>query len=73
MTQITARMPDDLVAPLDAAAAQLRRSRAEAMRQALESYLDDSDDLAVAVERLRGPFDTVLDRDEVKRDLRRSD
>ena len=43
------------------------------MRQALESYLDDFNDLAVAVERLHNPFDLVLDWDEAKRDLLRSD
>ncbi len=36
MTQITVRVPDELVESLDAAAAQLKRSRAEVIRQALE-------------------------------------
>ncbi len=69
MTQITARVPDELVEALDAAASQLRRSRAAIVRQALERYLDDFDDLAVAVERLRDPADPVLDWDEVRREL----
>ena len=51
---------------LDAAAAQLKRSRAEVIRQALEHYLEDFDDLSVALERLRDPSDPVLDWDEVK-------
>ncbi len=54
---------------LDAAAAQLKRSRAEVIRQALERYLEDFDDLSVALERLRDPSDPVLDWDEVKVDL----
>ena len=72
-TQVTARLPDDLVAGLDAAAAALKRSRAEVVRQAIESYLEDFDDLSVAVERLRDPSDPVLDWDEVRRDLLGSD
>ena len=69
MTQLTARVPAELAEALDAAAAQLKRSRAEVVRQALERYLEDFDDLSVALERLRDPSDPVLDWDEVKVDL----
>ena len=55
MSQITARFPDEVIEALDAAASQLRRSRAEIVRQAVERYLEDFDDLTVAVERLRDP------------------
>ena len=73
MTQITARVPDALAESLDAAAAQLKRSRAEVIRQALENYVEDFDDLSLAVERLRDPSDPVLDWDEARRDLVGSD
>ena len=73
MTQITARVPDKLAEALDAAAAQLKRSRADVIRQALEHYLEDFDDLSVAVERLRDPSDPVLDWDEVRHGLLGSD
>ncbi len=73
MSQITARLPDDLVVALDAAAKELKRTRAEIIRQAIERYLEDFDDLSVAVERLRDPSDPVLDWEEVKRELHRSD
>ncbi len=73
MSQITARVPQSVVDELDAAAARLRRSRAQVVREALERYLEDYDDLAVAVERLRDPSDPVLDWDEVRRDLLDSD
>lgn len=69
MAQITARVPDEVAKALDAAAATLNRSRAEVIRQALESYLEDFDDLTVALERLRDPSDPVLDWDEVRREL----
>ena len=69
MAQITARVPDEVAEALDAAAATLNRSRAEVIRQALESYLEDFDDLTVALERLRDTSDPVLDWDEVRREL----
>ena len=71
MDQITARVPHAMVEALDAAASTLRRSRADVVREALERYLEDFDDLAVAVEGLRDPGDTVLDWDEVRSDLLR--
>ena len=73
MSQITARVPDTLVEALDAAAAELKRSRAEIVRQALERYLEDFDDLTVALERLRDPADPVLDWDQVRHELLGSD
>ena len=69
MSQITARVPDELVEALDAAAEDLKRSRADIIRQALERYLEDYDDLEVALERLRDPADPVLDWDRVRHEL----
>lgn len=73
MTQITARVSDTLVTALDAAARGLKRSRAEIVRQALERYLEDFDDLTVTLERLRDPSDPVLDWEQVRDDLLSSD
>lgn len=73
MSQITARLPDEVVAALDAAAAELRRSRADLVRKAIEYYLDDFEDLRRAIEVLRDPADPVLDWDEVRDDLLRLD
>ena len=73
MSQITARVPDELVEALDAAAEALKRSRADVIRHALERYLEDYDDLDVALERLRDPADPVLDWDEVRQELLSSD
>jgi predicted DNA-binding protein len=69
MSQITARLPDELVASLDQAAGQLRRTRAEIVRQAVEYYLEDFEDISRAIEVLRDPADPVLDWEQVKRDL----
>ena len=69
MAQITARLPDAVVAALDAAASQLNHSRAEIVRQAIERYLEDFEDLSVTIERLRDPNDPVLEWDQVRREL----
>jgi predicted DNA-binding protein len=69
MSQITARLPDELVESLDQAATQLRRTRAEVVRQAVEYYLEDFEDISRAIEVLRDPADPVLDWEQVKCDL----
>lgn len=73
MSQITARLPDTVVEALDAAAKALHRSRADIVRQAVERYLEDFDDLSVVLERLRDPTDPVLDWDKVRDELLGSD
>jgi RHH-type rel operon transcriptional repressor/antitoxin RelB len=73
MTQVTARLPNDLVKSIDEAARRMKRSRAEVIRQAIEYYLDDVEDLKLALETLQDPADPVLDWEEVKRDLLGSD
>ena len=69
MTQITARLPNEVVDALDEAANRLKRSRAEIIRQAIERYLEEFDDLSVAVDRLRDPNAPVLDWDQVRREF----
>lgn len=73
MSQISARLPDPLVSALDAAATQQKRSRAEIIRQAIEHYLEDYEDLSISIERLRDPNDPVLDWEKVKNELLHSD
>ena len=71
--QISARVPTPLVEELDKAAKDLRRSRADIIRLAIEHYLEEFDDLVVAIERIRDPNDKVLDWDRVRRELLDSD
>lgn len=61
MGQITARLPDALLDSLDNAATQLRRTRTEVVRQAIEYYLEDFEDINQAIQVLRDPADPVLD------------
>jgi predicted DNA-binding protein len=69
VSQITARLPDEVVSALDRAAKTLHRSRADVVRQAIERYLEDFDDLDVAIERLRDPADELVDWEEARRAL----
>ncbi len=69
MTQITARVSEELARSLDAAAAQAGSSRADVIRRALESYLEDFEDVSVAMERLQDDSDPLLEWDEVRREL----
>lgn len=73
MMQVTARVPDSVIETLDAAAAELKRSRADVIRQALERYVEDYLDVGIALERLRDPTDPVRDWDDVKRELLAAD
>ena len=71
--RITVGLPSELLEDLDDTARRLHRSRAEVTRQAIERYLDDFDDLTVAVERLRDRSDPVLDWDHVRGCVLRSE
>ena len=67
--QVTARLPDPMVDALDTAARELQRSRADVIRLAVEHYLEDFDDLSVAIDRSRDSSDPALDWDQVRREL----
>ncbi|QBQ53272.1 ribbon-helix-helix protein, CopG family [Nitrosococcus wardiae] len=69
MPQITTRLPDEVLQSLEEAARILKRSRAEIVRDAIERYLEDFDDLHIALERLQDPNDPVLEWEDVKRGL----
>ena len=68
-TDATVRLSAHEVAVLDRAAAQLGQSRTDVVRLAIESYLDDFDDITTATDRLEDSSDVVHDWDEVKRSL----
>jgi RHH-type rel operon transcriptional repressor/antitoxin RelB len=73
MPQVTARLPDTLVQELDSVADRLDRSRSQVMRQAIEYYLDDLEDLKLGLERIQDPSDPVLDWEDLRRELLDSD
>lgn len=73
MSQITARLPDEIVSSLDRAAHTLHRTRADIIRQAIEAYLEDFEDIGVALDRLRDPADELIDWQEARRALLAAD
>lgn len=71
MRQISARLPDELIAALDEATTKLHCTRADVIRKAVEYYLDDFEDISRAVDVLRAPVDPVLDWETAKHELLR--
>ncbi len=67
--QITARMPPELISRLDQASQRANKNRAELVRLAVEYYLDELEDLNLAIERMRDPSDPVLDWEVVREEL----
>ena len=66
---VTVRLPDPIVDALDSAARRLGRSRADVIRLAVEHYLEDLDDVSIAIDRLCDPDDLALNWNEVRREL----
>ena len=64
-----AHLPDSLADRLNAAVARLDCNRSEVVRQAIEFYLEDIDDVEEATRRLRDADDPPLDWEQVKREL----
>ena len=69
--RVSVHLPAPLLERLDSVARRHDRTRAQIIRQAIECYLEDFDDLTAASERLRDPTDPVLDWDQVRRGLLR--
>jgi RHH-type rel operon transcriptional repressor/antitoxin RelB len=66
---ISVRLPADLEKRLDALARDLERPRTFVIRKALESYLSETQDYQIALERLRDPDDAVTSADAVRQAL----
>ena len=73
MRQITISLSDALAEALDLATKEMNLSRTDIVRQAVERYQEDFDDLTVARWRLRDPSDPILDWDQVRDKLFDSD
>lgn len=61
MSQIIARLPDEMVKEIDHVAQVLHRSWADVVHKAIEIYPEDLDDLNTAIDRLRDPADRSMD------------
>ncbi|MDH3403302.1 MAG: ribbon-helix-helix domain-containing protein [Acidobacteriota bacterium] len=69
MTTQSVRIPDDLARRLSAVAETARRSKSSVILEALERFLDEREDLEIALARFRDPGAEWVDHDEVKREL----
>lgn len=62
----TVRIPDELASRLDEAARLSRRSKTSFVLEALERFLEDWEDMGLALERIRDPEAEWMSHDEVK-------
>ena len=65
----TVRLSDDLSSKLDQAVTRTRRSRSSLLREALERFLEDTEDLEIALSRLRDPGSEWVSHAQVVREL----
>ena len=63
------RLPARLAARLERLACSTRRSKSSYIVEALERYLDEREELEMALSRVREPKVEYIDQDEVKRVL----
>jgi predicted DNA-binding protein len=61
---VATRFPENIIAELDEVARERKRTRAEIIREAVEIYLTEWADYAIALERLRDPHDPILPAEE---------
>ena len=61
---VATRFPESIIAELDEVARERKRTRAEIIREAVEIYLTEWADYAIALERLRDPRDPILSAEE---------
>ena len=61
---VATRFPESIIAGLDEVARERKRTRAEIIREAVEIYLTEWADYAIALERLRDPRDPILPAEE---------
>ena len=65
----TIRLSDELSSKLDEAVSRTRRSRSSLLREALERFLEDVEDLETALSRLRDPGAEWVSHAQVVREL----
>ena len=63
------RLPATIAARLERLARNTRRSKSSYIVEALERYLDEREELEMALSRVREPKVEYIDQDEVKRVL----
>ncbi len=69
MVTQSVRIPEELASRLSDLAKTTRRTKSSFIIEALERFLDEREDLEVALSRLRDPGAEWVDQDEAKREL----
>ncbi len=69
MVTQSVRIPEELASRLSDLARDTRRTKSSFIIEALERFLDEREDLEVALSRLRDPGAEWVDHDEAKREL----
>ena len=69
MVTQSVRIPEELASRLSDLAKVTRRTKSSFIVEALERFLDEREDLEVALSRLRDPGAEWVDHDEAKREF----
>ena len=69
MATQSVRLPEELAQRLEVLARSSRRSKSSFIVEALARYLDEREDLEIALTRFRDPGAEWVDHDQVKREL----
>ena len=69
MVTQSVRLPEELAKRLESIAKATKRSKSSFIVDAIEKYLDEREDLEVALARFRDPAPEWVDHDEVRREL----
>lgn len=68
-SNISMRIPDDLVSELDELASLLGRSRSSLINEAIETYLSEYNDYLLALHRLLDKDDDIITSSELRESL----
>ena len=63
------RIPDDLASRLDELAKATKRTKSSFIIEALERFLEEREDLEIALARLRDPGSEWIEHEEVRNEL----
>jgi predicted DNA-binding protein len=70
MVSQTVRLPEELASRLEALTATTRRSKSSLIVEAIERFVDEREDLEIALARFRDPDTEWVEHDDVRRELR---
>ena len=68
-TAISVRLPKELAKKLDGIAKETERSRSFIIQKAIESYIEESADLQIALDRLHDKSDPIVTGKEIRETL----